>query len=332
MLITLTGAVVIVLTVIDLMATTLSVTSPRGFVSARLADRLWRGILRLDPPTRLLRLLGVTIVSGIVGTWVLLQWAGWALVFIGAGDAVISSQGGGPVGTGERIYFAGYLVSTLGNGDYTTLGTGWKIASVLASFTGLLTATLAITFLVPVASGVVHRRQVATQIASLGGTPKAILARSWNGTDFSPLGQHLSDLYSDLHLLTQRHLAYPVLHYFHSEERYAAVAPMVAALDDTLLLLQQGAPDPGINTLTLTATREAVTELLDLLEGVVIVPTAEPPPAPELRWLERLGAPTVDHDTFATVVAGEERHRRLLNGFVNNDGWEWTDAEDVPDE
>jgi hypothetical protein len=332
MLIALTGAVVIVLTVTDLMLTTLSVASPRGFVSARLADRLWRGILRVDPPARVLRLLGVTIVSGIVAAWVLLQWTGWALVFIGAGDAVVSSQGGGPVGSGERVYFAGYLVSTMGNGDYTTLGTGWQIASVLASFTGLLTATLAITFLVPVASGVVQRRQVATQIASLGGTPQTILARSWNGTDFSALGQHLSNLYSDLHLLTQRHLAYPVLHYFHSDERYTAVAPMLAVLDDTLLLLQHGAPDPGIDTLTLTATRDAVAELLDLLEGVVIVPTAEPPPAPELRWLERLGAATVDRETFCEVLAREERHRRLLNGFVHSDGWEWTDVHHSPDQ
>lgn len=320
------GSAVVVLTLADLLSTTLSVASGDGLVSGRIADTVWRLVLRLRLSHRALRRCGLLIVGGLVAGWAITLWAGWSLVFLGAGDGVVNSSTQQSAGAGDRIYYAGYLVSTLGNGDLAASGTGWQLATVLASISGLVAVTLAITFLVPVVSGVVQRRQLATVIGSLGKTPAELLRRSWDGTDFSHLADHLSALLPELLLMTQRHMAYPVLHYFHSAERHGAIAPMVAVLDETVLILRFGVRQPGISHLTLDATREGIAELLRLLEGSFIPPSAEEPPAPQLQWARQLGAAVHDADTFDRVLRDQEPRRRVLRGFVESDGWQWSDV------
>lgn len=329
-MITALGMALVGLAVVDLLSTTLSVAGASGFVSMRVADLVWHQVLRLRLSHRWLQLVGPAIVSGMVAAWVLLLWAGWTLVFVGAGDAVVATDGGTPASTGQRVFFAGYLVATLGNGDYTAVGTGWQITSVLASLCGLMTATLAITFLVPVVSGVAHRRQVAASIASLGDTPARILQRSFDGEGFSPLTTHLANLLPELTLLTQRHLAYPVLHYFHSDQRHSAVAPMIAVLDETLAVLQHGVATRGLDNLTLTSARDAVAELLRLLERAYISPAAEAPPPPALDVVPRSGPALTDQASFVALIDSESPRRRLLRGFLEADGWSWDEVNEAP--
>lgn len=325
------GLALVVLAICDLFSTTLSVTSVNGIVSGHLADFVWRRVLRLRLSHRLLRLTGLSVVVGLIAGWALALWGGWTLIFIGAGDAVVESTTRAPASISDRAFFAGYLVSTLGNGDFTADGTVWQLTTVLASLSGLIAVTLAVTFLVPVAAGVVQRRQLATTIASLGETPRAVLRRSWNGTDHSMLATFLPGMLSDIHLLTQRHMAYPVLHYFHSIDRHSAVAPMLAVLDESLLLLQRGARDAGIPSLTLDASRDSIAELLRLLEMAFIRPADEAPPAPQLAWLSEAGAVAVDGPEFDHAVESESPRRRVLRGFVEADGWSWDDVVETPE-
>ena len=322
------GACVVAVALADLLSTTLSVASATGVVSVRAARLVWGGVQRLRLSHRALRMVGPTIVAGQIAWWVLALWAGWALVFLGAGaDAVISTSTGAPTSGADRVYYAGYLVATLGNGDFGPTSTTWQIASVLASLSGLLTATLAITFVVPVVSAVVERRRLAMQIASLGGSPQALLERSWNGSDFAALTPHLSStVLPAVHMTAQQHLAYPVLHYFHNDQRQAAIAPMIAALDDALLVLRHGLRDPGIDGLTLEATRRAIDDLLALMRSAYVEPADDPPPPPDRQALARLGAAMADEAAFARAVDADADRRRVLRGFVETDGWSWSDV------
>ena len=60
---------------------------------------------------------------------------------------------------------------------------------------------------------------------SFGETPADILGNAWNGNTFEPLTIHLANLAPSLSRLAQQHMAYPILHYFHSAERSLALAP-----------------------------------------------------------------------------------------------------------
>ncbi len=326
------GAAIVALTIADLLSTTLSVASVKGLVSGRLASKVWRQVLRLRLSHQRLRRVGMVLVSGFIAGWAVMSWLGWTPVFLGAGDAVVNSTTCVPASFSDRIFYAGYLVSTLGNGDFTRVGRSWQIASVLASITGLVAVTLAITFMVPLVSGVVHRRQVAATISTLGDTPARLLARMWDGEGFSPLADHLSGLLSELHLLTQRHTAYPMMHYFHSDQRHEAIAPMLAVLDEALLVLEHGVDRPGIAELTVGATRDSGAEFLRLLDGGFVTAAAHAPPDPDLAWVRRLGARTVDDGAFDRVVRGHSRRRRILLGFVEGDGWGWNDLHEVPED
>ncbi len=65
-----------------------------------------------------------------------------------------------------KIYFAGYTIFTLGNGDYQPLG-GWRIVTVIANATSLIIVTLSISYLIPLLSAVVEKRVLAGRISPL---------------------------------------------------------------------------------------------------------------------------------------------------------------------
>ena len=182
------------------------------------------------------------------------------------------------------------------------------------------------TYLIPVVSAAVQKRQMASIIALLGGTPVDILKRNWNGTDFRGLQQPLSQLYPSIVSLAQQHLAYPSLHYLHSADATAALAVRLAALDDALSILEGAVgPDRRPDATTVMLTREAIVLFLRVLSSAHVGPADEAPPAPSLERLPRDSlrpdAPPPDE-----IFAPLREHRRLMRGFVENDGWSWEEV------
>jgi hypothetical protein len=178
--------------------------------------------------------------------------------------------------------------------------------------------------LVPVTGAVTDRRTLALEIASLGEDAVDVVCDGAADGDWRALEQHLAAFAQPLHRTGQRHLAYPVLHHFHDTEAHAALAPRVAVLDDALLLLSEGVhPDHRPDPLPLRVTAAGVTSLLQTLASAHIRPADRPPPAPDLARLRAAGIPTVDDATFAAAVEARAERRRLLAGFVHDDGWTW---------
>ncbi len=270
----------------------------------------------------MLSFAGVAVVVSVLAVWIALFLVGWLLVFTASAGAVRATQTGVPADLVARIYFVGYSVFTLGNGDYSPGRGTWQIATVVSTATGLVLVTLSITYLVPVASAVAQSRQLASYIASLGSTPAEIVTRSWTGSGFGSLSQHLVSLTALVLGSRQQHLTYPVLHYFHSRDRESAAAPAMADLSGALHLLRHGVatgarPDPA----ALQALDAAIGSFLSTLSGTYIRSGDEALPPPALDDLRRAGVPTVDHDTFEQATPGTRERRRLLAAFLRNDGW-----------
>ncbi|HWC11993.1 MAG TPA: potassium channel family protein [Acidimicrobiales bacterium] len=319
------GVVLILVSVLDLGWTTVAAGSGAGPVTSRMASGIWQvalGLHRRRESHQLLSVAGVITVFAVLGAWIVLAVIGWLLVFASSDGAVRASDTGAPASFVERIYFVGYTVFTLGNGDYAP-GLGvWQLATVLATGTGLVLVTLAITYLVPVASAVAQRRQLASYIASLGTAPDDILIRSWTGSGFGLLAQHFVALTPLVHGARQRHFTYPVLHYFHSRDRESAAAPNIANLAEALHLLGHGVasdvrPDRGATT----ALDNAIGSFLDTLTHAYIAPADRPLPPPTLDGLRRVGIPTVDDDHYGAAAATATHRRSLLAGMLDDDGW-----------
>ena len=145
----------------------------------------------------------------------------------------------------------------------------------------------------------------------------------WTGEGFGVLDQHLVSLSSTLTLSAQQHLAYPVLHYFHSAEPSTAAAPSLRALSDALLLLQHGvAPDVRLSPAAVVPLDRSLDTYLGTLAGAFVHPLDEPLPAPSRAALRDAGIPLADDSAWSQAVAGHRERRRLIAGLLHEDGWE----------
>lgn len=268
------------------------------------------------------KLVGPSILLALFAVWALLFWVGWALLFLSASDAVVNSKTGAPAGLWDRAYYAGYLLTTLGIGDYRPQGTFFQLITPVAAGSGFFLITLAVTYLLSVLSAVIAKRQLAFSILSLGRTPAEMILRSWTHSGFSQLASQVDELSEDVVMLAQQHLAYPVLHYFQTEDVRMSPTVALAVLDEALSLLLHATPaehrpDPP----SLLRTRLAIE-----LFAETVAPhqdTGGTPPPPALEPLRDGGVPVVDDSTFHASLEELRPRRQRLARILENEGWQW---------
>ena len=313
------GALLVLATLYDGLKTTLSAQGGAPITSA-LSAGLW-GLLGHGPAHSLSRrAAGGTILASYPVAWTLLLWAGWTLVFASAEGAVVDASSQAPADLPARVYFVGFTLFTLGNGDYVPAGPTWRVLTGVASFTGLFLVTLAITYLLPVVQAVAQKRSLAGRIHALGATGAQIATGSRGpGSSFE---RQLESISADLTLHAERHLVYPVLHYFESDEPRNALAPRLAALSDALLLLRHGLPEADRPDPTALGSLESALDgYLDTVRGSLVSPAEDAPPTPPAAGLRR-AAPDAER---ALADASHERddQRRLLRAIVRQSGHGW---------
>ena len=315
------GACLLVLVAYDAVATTLSTSNPAGPLTARLWRTWWRIARRAarGPHSGWLKTAGPGSLVVTATVWLLLLWTGWTLVFSADPDAVVSATTRSPADWSERAYFAGYTAFTLGVGDYVPVGAVWQLLTVVASVSGLALTTVAITYLVPVVTAVTQRRQQASNIAALGQDGTEIVTSSWHEGSVRYLEPVLIQLTSSLLLTAERHLAYPVLHAFHSSSRRGELRVQVVALDDALTLVEHGMSDGvrGPHPAAVSGARRAIAQLVERAG----VGKAQPAPI-ELGPLRDAGIPTVDDETFRERVRALTEHRERLAAYSAESAWD----------
>jgi hypothetical protein len=322
------GSVVLFLTLIDIVWTTLG-THGGGPVSKYLSAALWHCALALHrrkPNHRLLSFGGSVILVAVVLFWLIAVWAAWVLIFTFRRDSVIETVGGAPADVFARIYFIGYTMFTVGNGDLHPNGPLWRVATSLVGGSGLGSVTLAITFLLEVLAAVVQQRTLGAYITDLGATADKIITRAWSDR-FESLQQHFVQLTGMIQLFTEQHLAYPVLHYFHSEKPRTSAALGIAVLHETVMLLADGVRvDARMPPAVTEPLRGAMQGFAQVISRQYVDPERQPPPAPSLHGLRAAGIPTVDDEAFRECVQQERKIRRFLLGLLHDDGWDWSDV------
>ncbi len=321
------GAVLLVTLIFDVLWTVVASASGAGPLTGRLSTGLWSIALLLGrgsdgPRNRLLAVSGVGIVVLLLLAWIMVAWGAWWLIFSASEGAVRVVETGRPANLLQRLYFAGDGIFTASSADFATDMGGWRAARVANHASGLIFITLAITYLIPVASAAAERRQLAGYISSLGRTPEGIVIAAWTGTTFGSLRQHLVALTPMVHLSAQRHLTYPVLHYFHSPNERTAVAVSYVVLDEAISLLRWGVtaearPDAG----AVEPLNEGVGLFLDTVRSAIAEGSRRPLDPPSLEALRRAGIPVVTDEAFAAALEQQRDRRCLLAGLLEDDGW-----------
>jgi hypothetical protein len=194
----------------------------------------------------------------------------------------------------------------------------------LAAANGFFLVTLSIAYLFPVVSAAIQKRVLAIYLSSLGGTADEILIKAWNGKDFGNLDQHLLNITPLIVELGEKHLAYPVLHYFHGLERSRCLPLSIAAFDEAMTLLQYAIPDNiRPDPASLNPVRRSCAAFLKTLKSAYLEPSNTEPPLIPLKLLRAKGILTISDRQFQAATSHINRRRRLLLALVQNDGWSW---------
>ena len=211
------GALLVLAAFTDAVVTTLAAGRGGGPLTSRI-DRWVLTLLRAVGASRSTAVrpyAGMLVLLATVLLWVALLWTGWTLVFSSSDGAVVSSDDGSPASVAGRVYYAGFVVFTLGVGDLAPGGGAWQVLTALATFLGLFLITLSITYLVSVVSAAVSRRALARTVSVSGSTGVDIVRLHRSGDGLSEHFDSLTtSLCSQVLSTTQQHLAYPVLHSF----------------------------------------------------------------------------------------------------------------------
>jgi hypothetical protein len=154
--------------------------------------------------------------------------------------------------------------------------------------------------------------------------------QGWDGDSFAGLEPKLETFGAELDRIAQDHLAYPVLHYYHSRRPEHAEALALAIFDEALTILRFGVPEEDRPSLVLLrSARAASRNYLDTLQETFDLPAEDPPPKPRLDRLREAGIPTVTDEAFEDALADVSDRRRRLLGVVEADAREWP-GEGVP--
>ena len=318
------GLFILLLALTDLLWTTFLEGGPP--ISTRVCHFVFHLTLSLcrGKDRRLIGFAGLAAIIGTLVTWTVLVWAGWALIFMSWGPAIIDTDTRVPADRWARIYFAGSTIFTLGMGDYKPAGHAWQLLASIAAGSGFLMFGTGLAYLMAVVPAATQKRQLAVVIWALGKSPDDIIIRAWNGADSTALSPHLISLIPMLALMGESHLSYPILHYLHSTKRSASLAASVASLDEALTILECGLQRGcSLDLPSLGAARQAITEFLQTVEPALIAPSKDDPPAPSLRQLRDMGVSVVDDELFKQSLAVVAQRRRMLHALVRNEGWTW---------
>jgi hypothetical protein len=320
------GIFLVVVATLDPLWTTVWVDGHAGPLTRRYGAAIDRVLTRVLPDDnhRLLSIIGPVVLMSSVLLWALLLWAGWVVLFSADASSLADPHTHARADLAGRIYFTGYTMFTLGNGDFAPQGGLWQLVSSLTSLSGLFLLTLSVTYVLAVIEAVTTKRSFASQVWALGHSGEEFVASTWNGHGFPGAELQIMSLTEQLNLTTEQHHAYPMLHYYHEERLPQSVSVSLAVFDDALTIWEflvpaDLRPPPGI----IRVARESVREFLDGLRDAGIEESPNTPPWIDLDRLRDADIPVLDYDALDRGGNDLEVRRRLVLAFLEEEHRDW---------
>ena len=325
------GFVLLTLAVLDLLFTALS-PHGAGFITGRLSKTLWRFFLLFSRNTgtrKMLELAGAIITAIVLINWLILIWTACTIMIYSEENSVMNMETNTPAGLVSKIYFTGYTLSTMGNGDMEPGDGFWEFFTALFSFSGLILISIAITYLIPVLSAEIAKRRLSVYITTLGCSATEIIENNWNGKDIKGLEVHFGRLTPMIIAHAQNHNAYPILHFYHTSNKKESFVLNLTNLDEAITIMLLHVPEAQRPSNTETyPLRKAISNYLITIKTAYINPAQEAPEIPLLTNFDQLGIPySADQKSIATYYEQLQDRRKALLGLVQDDGWQWEDLD-----
>ncbi len=213
-----------------------------GFFTRFRTRHFWKVLLiihRLRPIHRLLTLVGpFMLLATIIFWWVILGGSLFAAL-AAVSDSVINSKSGSGADFAEIVYFVGTTITSLGYGDLVASGAPWTYISSHAALAATVIITISLSYVLSVLAASIDRKTLAQNIYALGKNPSEIIEKLRKDEEKELFREYLLNLSSEINRIAHKHLAYPVLHFFHSPENERSAARAILLLSDSLFLLSR---------------------------------------------------------------------------------------------
>lgn len=321
------GILIQIIVIVDIFKTVIYINGG-GFLSGFASRAIWKLFFTLakgDARNRILNLCGSLIMLFLLFMWINLIWLSYSLIYISDFNSVINNATNSPAGNLDKIYFVGYTLTSLGNGDFSAGSDAWQIITNVVGMNSLVFISLGIAYLIPVLEAVIDKRTLAVHINKLGSSPVEIIMNGFNGENFDPLYQRFYGLENLIIKHGERHLAYPILHYFHSNRRDHALTLSLAMLDEAITIQQVYKIDKSSKNYHWQVMRGALENLYDRLDHNYIPKAKEVPPFDYKNRFPTEFCKNFIHDT-STDIHKFDQHRQRILGYIENDGWDWEDV------
>ncbi|TVZ26868.1 ion channel [Gillisia sp. Hel_I_86] len=322
------GALLYLVIVADILKTTLSMQGG-GWLTSKFSHGFWSLLLKISGKngnSKFLAQAGFFLLILIVLIWVCLLVLSFFLLLQSDVDSLVNSSKI-PASALEKLYYAGFVISTLGVGDFMASNDLWRIVTDVYSFTGLILLTMSVTYFIPVLSGVIKQRKLGINLSSLGNSPEAIVLNAWNGKDYEFFKLQLLNFSDALLEHNQNHRAYPVIHFFHNSNKEHAIILQIARLNEAVYILENTLkPEYTISGQILSSIRTALNNYIKVIKEVSNIEVKpEAPNSPGISKLEEKGMlkPNIGTIDFSKDV---QHNRKVFLTLVEKDGWKWEDV------
>lgn len=310
------GVIILVMVLLDFFYTTLS-GSGLGFISkivAVFADKIVK-ILSKTMNRTLFNINGLAVNVSMLFIWILLTWLGLFLVYSSNSEAIVNSQGD-TADVWERLYFTGYVISTLGMGNFYPTSPFFEILTSCFSFFGFVLFTSSMTYFISVSSALVQKRTLVKNIYGLGTNPQEIAEKlASTATNYSY--QQIVNLQGMVDKHAVNHHAYPVVHFYTRPKTEECLSLNLARLDEALSILVGS--DKG-NKLReeLEPLRSSIYSFLQNLDSSFSqsMPQVKNP----------VQASYFNYDHNIKNNEDQKYRRRILERLLNSEGLTWSDV------
>lgn len=309
------GSVLLITIIYDFFFTTLS-TSGAGFISRGISYFSYK-IIQFC--TRIFgrkaySYSGLIVNLSIFFTWLIAVWIGLFLLYSSNPEAITNSQGK-MANSIERLYFTGYVLSTLGMGNFYPTTVNFEILSSIFSFFGFIFFTSSITYFLSVSSAVINKRTLSRSIERLGKTPEKIAATLLE-INKSYAYQQLSNFQMRLDTHVVNHQAYPVVNYYSHPEPVNCLGLNIVRLDEAVSILLSSEKTSEIKE-EIKILRRSLTAYLNHLDKSYFgsLPKGE----------DAVSTQPLNYKIKGMDGADLYNRRKILRGILRSEGYEWED-------
>jgi len=261
-------------------------------------------------------LSGLVLNLTIILVWIIIIWTGLYFLFTYDAEAIINSEGV-VASTTERLYYTGYVLSTLGNGDFYPKSSFTQVITSSFSFFGFIFFTTAMTYLISVYSAVINKRQLSLAILNLGNSPEEVIRRLHSAQPSFVYAQ-INALQEKIDLVNEHYKAFPLIHYYHNVEINTSFSLNIVKLDEALTIMLSKQASPHYREFSFL--KKSMDSLLNRFDEFHNIPKLKNPKE-EVDW-GYLGK-SIGDETKLTQKPDIVYRRKILTSMLFHEDLKW---------